>query len=136
MSFWCPFLEPHHSHLGNLTRKVTDFCALIGEFRTTFFKLGLSDHFLPILEEWRMVTWHALLEWRRARSRRMEKTSSPPRVKNEDGENFLCEGFTAKPLFSPSFTTGGSSCLFCRGGRRAALWRQERGMPRTLDYAD
>jgi hypothetical protein len=27
---------------------------------------------------------------------RMKKTSSPPRVKN--GENFLCEGFTAKPF--------------------------------------
>ena len=39
--------------------------------------------FPPILGGRRMLPWHPLLEWQRARSRRMENlTSSPPRVKN------------------------------------------------------
>ena len=68
----------------------------------------MSHLFPPILRGRRMVTWHPLLEWRRAHSRRMETlTSSPPRVKNgEFSEKFSPQAsyFSPAGLHSPFST--------------------------------
>ncbi len=55
--------------------------------------LGVSHLFLPILNLQRMGTWHALLEWRRAHSLKIEKFhSSPPWVKNGHEEWIMENG--------------------------------------------
>jgi hypothetical protein len=96
----------------------------------------ILKHNIQCTPRGRMRTWHTLLEWRRAHSRRLEngewRTSSLSQVKNEKWRKLLVEGFTIFHmglLLSPGIHTTKSAWWMRKRTSNPSVWIEHKFLP-------